>query len=66
MIIREVLEQLLEIIREVLQQLLEIIRVVLQQVLQILRKALLWSKNSPWQLTKALRLEYQKSFRRLQ
>jgi len=38
MIIREVLEQLLEIIREVLQQLLEIIRVVLQQVLQILRK----------------------------
>ena len=45
MIIREVLEQLLEIIREVLQQLLEIIRVVLQQVLQILREALLWSIN---------------------
>ena len=32
MIIREVLEPLLEIIREVLEQLLEIIRVVLQQV----------------------------------
>ena len=45
MIIREVLEPLLEIIREVLEQLLEIIRVVLQQVLQILREALLWSIN---------------------
>ena len=41
MIIREVLQQLLEIIREVLQQLLEIIRVVLQQVLQVLREVLL-------------------------
>ena len=45
MIIREVLQQLLEIIREVLQQLLEIIRVVLQQVLQVLREVLLWSIN---------------------
>ena len=33
------------IIREVLQQLLEIIRVVLQQVLQVLREVLLWSLN---------------------
>ena len=43
MIIREVLEQLLEIIREVLQQLLEIIREVLQQVLEILREELPWN-----------------------
>ena len=54
MIIREVLQQLLEIIREVLQQLLEIIRVVLQQVFitGFKRGASLkykWNENSPWQ-----------------
>ena len=62
MIIREVLQQLLEIIREVLQQLLEIIRVVLQQVLQVLREVLLWSINEMkihHDITKVLRLKYQ-------